>query len=163
MSPIVLFINSLVRFVSPGAAFADSLVRIACRRLWELSPGTSKTVPGFPRPEIVFAATFYKGFYKGFGTLPFSRNLASPAQVSPDGFRSFILLTVSDGIVCFVSPIALFIDSIVRLLVLALLLLTVSSGIVCFVSPIVLFIDSIVCFASSGAVFADSLEGIKIE
>ena len=114
MSPIVLFINSLVRFVSPGAAFADSLVRIACRRLWELSPGTSKTVPGFPRPEIVFAATFYKGFYKGFGTLPFSRNLASPAQVSPDGFRSLILLTVSDGIVCFVSPIALFIDSIVR-------------------------------------------------
>ena len=48
------------------------------------------------------------------------------------------------------------------LLVLALLLLTVSSGIVCFVSPIV-FIDSIVCFASSGAVFADSLEGIEIE
>ena len=97
VSPIVLFINSLVRFVSPGAAFADSLVRIACRRLWKLSPGTSKTVPGFPRPEIVFAATFYKGFYKGFGTLPFSRNLASPAQVSPDGFRSFILLTVWGG------------------------------------------------------------------
>ena len=62
----------------------------------------------------MFAATFYKGFYKGFGTLPFSRNLASPAQVSPDGFRSFILLTVSEGIVCFVSPIALFIHSIVR-------------------------------------------------
>ena len=80
----------------------------------QMSPGTSKTVPGFPRPEIVFAATFYKGFYKGFGTLPFSKNLASPAQVSPDGFRSFILLTVSDGIVCFVSPIAHFIDSIVR-------------------------------------------------
>ena len=79
-----------------------------------MSPGTSKTVPGFPRHEIVFAATFYKRFYKGFGTLPFSRNLASPAQVSPDGFRSFILLTVSEGIVCFVSPIALFIDSIVR-------------------------------------------------
>ena len=62
----------------------------------------------------MFAPTFYKGFYKGFGTLPFSRYLASPAQVSPDGFRSFILLTVSDGIVCFVSPIAHFIDSIVR-------------------------------------------------
>ena len=87
----------------------------------------------------MFAATFYKGFYKGFGTLPFSRNLASPAQVSPGGFRSFILLTVLDGIVCFVCPIALFIDGIVRLLVLALLLLTVSSGIVCFVSPLVLF------------------------
>ena len=111
----------------------------------------------------MFAPTFYRGFYKGFGTLPFSRNLAYPAQVSPGGFRSFILLTVLDGIVCFVCAIALFIDGIVRLLVLALLLLTVSSGIVCFVSPIVLFIDSIVCFASSGAVFADSLEGIEIE
>ena len=107
----------------------------------QMSPGTSKTVPGFPRPEIVFAATFYKGFYKGFGTLPFSRYLASPAQVSPDGFRSFILLTVS----CV-------------LLVSALLLLTVSSGIVCFVSPIALFIDSIVRFVSSGAAFADSLQ-----
>ena len=111
----------------------------------------------------MFAATFYKRFYKGLGTLPFLKNLASPAQVSPDGFRLFILLTVSNGIVCLVSPIALFIDSIVRLLVLALLLLTVSSGIVCFVSPIVHFIASIVCFASSGAVFADSLEGIEIE
>ena len=89
----------------------------------------------------MFAATFYKGFYKGFGTLPFSKNLASPAQVSPDGFRSFILLTVS----CV-------------LLVSALLLLTVSSGIVCFVSPIALLIDSIMRFASSGAAFADSLE-----
>ena len=107
----------------------------------QMSPGTSKTVPGFPRPEIVFAATFYKGFYKGFGTLPFSKNLASPAQVSPDGFRLFILLTVS----CV-------------LLVPALLLLTVSSGIVCFVSPIVLFIDSLVRFVSSGSAFADSLE-----
>ena len=77
-------------------------------------PGPRKRSLGFPRHEIVFAATFYKRFYKGFGTLPFSRNLASPAQVPPDGFRSFILLTVSDGIVCFVSPIALFIDSIVR-------------------------------------------------
>ena len=77
-------------------------------------PGPRKRSLGFPRHEIVFAATFYKRFYKGFGTLPFSRNLASPAQVSPDGFRSFILLTVSDGIVCFVSPIALLIDSIVR-------------------------------------------------
>ena len=89
----------------------------------------------------MFAATFYKGFYTGFGTLLFSKNLASPAQVSPDGFRSFILLTVS----CV-------------LLVSALLLLTVSSGIVCFVSPIALFIDSLVRFASSGAAFADSLE-----
>ena len=62
----------------------------------------------------MFAELFYKGFYKAFCIRPFSRNLASPAQVSPDGFRSFILLTVSDGIVCFVSPIALFIDSIVR-------------------------------------------------
>ena len=62
----------------------------------------------------MFAATFYKGFHKGFGTLPFSKNLASPAQVSPDGFRSFILLTVSEGIVCFVSPIVLFINSLVR-------------------------------------------------
>ena len=89
----------------------------------------------------MFAATFYKGFYKGFGTLPFSKNLASPAQVSPDGFRLFILLTVS----CV-------------LLVSALLLLTVSSGIVCFVPPIALFIDSIVRLVSSGAAFADSLE-----
>ena len=110
----------------------------------------------------MFAATFYKGFYKAFGTLPFSRNLASPAQVSPGGFRSFILLTVSDGIVCFVCPIALFIDSIVRLLVLALLLLTVSSGIVCFVSPLALFIDSIVRLATSGAAFADNLEGNRV-
>ena len=78
-------------------------------------PGPRKRSLGFPRHEIVFAATFYKRFYKGFGTLPFSRNLASPAQVSPDGFRSFILLTVSDGIVCFVSPIVLFINSLVRL------------------------------------------------
>ena len=77
-------------------------------------PGPRKRSLGFPRHEIVFATTFYKRFYKGFGTLPFSRNLASPAQVFPDGFRSFILLTVSDGIVCFVSPITLFIDSIVR-------------------------------------------------
>ena len=46
VSPIAFFIDSLVRFASPGAAFADSLVRIACRCLWELSPGTSKTVPG---------------------------------------------------------------------------------------------------------------------
>ena len=49
------------------------------------------------------------------------------------------------------------------LLVLALLLLTVSSGIVCFVSPLALFIDSIVRLATSGAAFADSLEGIEIE
>ena len=35
-----------------------------------------------PRPKIVFVATFYKGFYKGLGTQPFSRNLAFPAQVS---------------------------------------------------------------------------------
>ena len=89
----------------------------------------------------MFATTFHKGVHKGFGTLPFSKNLASPAQVSPDGFRLFILLTVS----CV-------------LLVPALLLLTVSSGIVCFVSPIVLFIDSLVRFVSSGAAFADSLE-----
>ena len=67
------------------------------------------------------------------------------------------MLTVSDGIVCFVCPIALFIDSIVRLLVLALLLLKVSSEIVCFVSPLALFVDSLVRFASPGAAFADSL------
>ena len=71
--------------------------------------------------------------------------------------------TVSSGIVCFVSPIALLLTVSCVFLVPALLLLTVSSGIVCFVSPIVLFIDSIVCFASSDTVFADSLEGIKIE
>ena len=91
--------------------------------IWSLSlgPEASSSDPGLwnsslePRsPEIAFATTFYKGVHKGFGTLPFSKNLASPAQVSPDGFRSFILLTVSDGIVCFVSPIAHFIDSIVR-------------------------------------------------
>ena len=68
------------------------------------------------------------------------------------------MLTVSDGIVCFVCPITLFIDSIVRLLVLALLLLTVSSGIVCFVSPLALLIDSVLRSASLGAAFADSLE-----
>ena len=92
-------------------------------------PRPRKRSLGFPRPEIVFAATFYKGFYKGFGTLPFSMI-----------FRSFILLAVS----CV-------------LLVSALILLTVSSGIVCFVSPIVLFIDSLVRFARPGAAFADSL------
>ena len=48
------------------------------------------------------------------------------------------------------------------LLVLALLLLTVSSGIVCFVSPLALFIDSIVRLATSGAAFADNLEGNRV-
>ena len=57
----------------------------------------------------MFAATFYKGFYKGFGTLPFSKNLASPAQVSPDGFRLFILLTVSRVLLV---PALLFADSL---------------------------------------------------
>ena len=72
---------------------------------------------------------------------------------------ALLLLTVSSGIICFVSPIVLFIDSISGVLLApALLLLTVSSGKVCFVSPIVLFIDSIVRFVSSGAAFADSFE-----
>ena len=47
-SPIAVFADSLVRFARSGAVFADSLVRIAFRRLWERSPGTSKTVPGLP-------------------------------------------------------------------------------------------------------------------
>ena len=81
-SPIAVLADSFVRFARSGAVLADSLVRIAFRRLWERPPGTSKTVPGFPRPEIVFAELFYKGFYKAFCTLPFSRNLVSPAQVS---------------------------------------------------------------------------------
>ena len=88
----------------------------------------------------MFAELFYKGFYKAFCILPFSRNLASPAEVSPDGLGSLILLAVS----C-VS------------LVPALLLLTVSYEIVCLASPIVHFVDSFVRFASSGAVLADSL------
>ena len=78
-------------------------------------PGPQKRSLGFPRPEIVFAAIFYKRFYEAFGTRPISRNLASPAQVSPDGLRSLILLTVS----CV-------------LLVPALLLLTVSYGFIIF-------------------------------
>ena len=48
VSSIAVFADSLVRFVRSGAVFADSLVRIASRRLWELSPETSKTVPGLP-------------------------------------------------------------------------------------------------------------------
>ena len=48
------------------------------------------------------------------------------------------------------------------LFVPALLLLTVSSGIVCFVSPLALFIDSIVRLATSGAAFANSLEGNRM-
>ena len=71
--------------------------------------------------------------------------MASPAQVSPDGFRSFILLTVS-----------------YVLLVSALLLLTVSSEIVCFVPPLTLFVDNIVRLATSGAAFADNLEGNRV-
>ena len=103
-------------------------------------PGPRKRSLGFPRPEIVFAATFYKTLYKPFCTLPFSRNLASPAEVSPDGLGSFILLTISCD-----------------LLVPALLLLTVSYEIVCFASPIGHFAGSLVRFASPGAAFADSL------
>ena len=91
-SPIAVFADSFVRFASSGAVLVDSLVRIAFRRLWERPPGTSKTVPGFPRPENVFGATFYKGFYKAFGTRPFLRNLASPGQVSPDVSRLLIFL-----------------------------------------------------------------------
>ena len=134
-------------------------------------PGPRKRSLGFLRPEIVFAAIFYKRFYKAFGTRPFSRNLASPVQVSPDGLGSFILstvpcvllvpalllLTVSYGIECFASPIALFTDSFVRFACPGAALLTVSSGIVCFASPIALFIDSLERFASADAAFADSL------
>ena len=47
-SLFALFADSLVRFASSGAVFADNLARIASRRLWERSPGTSKTVPGLP-------------------------------------------------------------------------------------------------------------------
>ena len=108
-------------------------------------PGPRKRYLGFPRPEIVFAELFYKGFYKAFCTRPFSRNLASPAEVSPDGPRSLILMTVS----CV-------------LLLPALLLLTVSYGIVCFASQRAHFIHNIVRFASSGAAFADSLVRIDI-
>ena len=108
-------------------------------------PGPRKRSLGFPRPEIVFAELFYKGFYKAFCTWPFSRNLASPAQVSPDGSRSLILLTVS----CV-------------LLVSALLLLTVSSESLSFASGVAHFDDSLVRFASLCAVFADSLVRIVI-
>ena len=59
--------------------------------------------------------------------------------------RSFFLLTVS----CV-------------LLVPALLLLTVSSEIVCFVPPLTLFVDNIVRLATSGAAFADNLEGNRV-
>ena len=45
-SPIALFADSLVCFACPGGVLADSLGRIACRRVWDLSPGTSETVPG---------------------------------------------------------------------------------------------------------------------
>ena len=48
------------------------------------------------------------------------------------------------------------------LLVLALLLLTVSSEIVCFVPPLTLFVDNIVHLATSGAAFADNLEGNRV-
>ena len=81
----------------------------------------------------MFADLFYKGFYKAFCTPPFSRNLASPAEVSPDGPQSLILMTVS-----FV------------LLLPVLLLLTVSYGIVGFASPIAVLADSFVRFARSG-------------
>ena len=47
-SPIVVFAHSFVRFARSGAVLADSLVRIALRRLWERPPGTSKTIPGLP-------------------------------------------------------------------------------------------------------------------
>ena len=55
-------------------------------------PRPRKGSLAFPRPEIVFGATFYKGFYKAFGTRPFSRILASPGQVSPDVSRLIIFL-----------------------------------------------------------------------
>ena len=57
-------------------------------------PRPRKRSLAFPRPEIVFGATFYKGFYKAFGTRPFSRILASPGQVSPDVSRLIILLRI---------------------------------------------------------------------
>ena len=77
-------------------------------------PGSRKRYLGFPRPEIVFAELFYKGFYKAFCTRPFSRNLAFPAEVSPDGSRSLILMTVSSESSSFASGIAHFADSLVR-------------------------------------------------
>ena len=55
-------------------------------------PRPRKRSLGFPRPGNVFGATFYKGFYKAFGTRPFLRNLASPGQVSPDVSRLLIFL-----------------------------------------------------------------------
>ena len=48
---IVHFVDSFVRFASPGAAFADSLVRIVRFRLQIVSPGTSETVPGLAEPR----------------------------------------------------------------------------------------------------------------
>ena len=58
-------------------------------------PRPRKRSLAFPRPEIVFGATFYKWFYKAFGTRPFSRILASPGQVSPDVSRLIIFLRKS--------------------------------------------------------------------
>ena len=55
-------------------------------------PRPRKRSLAFPRPEIVFGATFYKGFYKAFDIRPFSRILASPGQVSPDVSRLIIFL-----------------------------------------------------------------------
>ena len=55
-------------------------------------PRPRKRSLGFPRPENVFGATFYKGFYKAFGTRPFSRILAYLGQVSPDVSRLIIFL-----------------------------------------------------------------------
>ena len=41
----------------------------------------------FLRPQILFGATFHKGFYKAFDTLPFSRILAfKPDPASNEAF-----------------------------------------------------------------------------
>ena len=76
-SPIAVLGDSFVRFARPGAVSVDSLVRIALRRLWERPPGTSKTVL-----KSCLRSYFTKDFIRLFCTLPFSRILVSPAQVS---------------------------------------------------------------------------------
>ena len=110
-----------------------------------MSPGTSETVPGLAelRNRESLKGFLYKMLF--CGALSFSRNLAFPVQVSLDGPRSFILLTVS----CV-------------LLVSALLLLTVSSESSSLASGIAHFADSFVRFTSPGAAFTDSLVRIVI-
>ena len=132
--------SKIVHFASLGAVLTDSLVRIVRFRFQIVSPGTSETVPGLAelRNRRSLKGFLYKMLF--CGALSFSRNLAFPFQVSLDGPRSFILLTVS----CV-------------LLVSALLLLTVSSESSSFASGIVYFADSLVSFASPGAASADSL------